>query len=88
MCFFFFFLCCCPGEVHARIETLAVVWKHCLSRHIVLIASSAAHSKYSVQQNNINDNASSHVQLRYLNELCGIIIRLMPVHGRLGEEVK
>lgn len=41
-----------------------------------------------MKQKDIYDNASSHVQLCFLNELCGIIIRLMPLQGRLGEEVK
>lgn len=51
--------------------------------------SSAVHAqKYCMKQKDMYDNASSGVQLCYLNELCGIIIRLMPVQGWLGEEVK
>lgn len=58
-----------------RLETLA------LDAHSLDKVSSAADSKYSMKQKDIYDNASSHVQLCYLNELCGIIIRLMPMQG-------
>lgn len=57
------------------LETLA------LDVHGVDKVSSGAHSKYSMKQKDIYDNASSYVQLCYLNELCRIIIRLMPVQG-------
>lgn len=57
--------------------------------HIALIKYWVQHTpKYSMQQKDIYDNAGSHVQLCYLNKLCGIIIRLMPVQDWLGEEVK
>lgn len=50
--------------------------------------SSAAQSKSCIKKKDIFGNASSYVQLCYLNELCGIIIRLMPVQDWLCGEVK
>ena len=49
---------------------------------------SAVHSKCCVQQTSIHDNASSRAHLCNLSEFCGIIIRLMPMQGWEGEEVK
>lgn len=56
--------------------------------HMALKVSNAAQSKYCMKKKDIFGNASSYVQLCYLNELCGIIIRLMPVQDWLCGEVK
>lgn len=72
---------CKDKSFSCLLETLA------LDAHGLDKVSSAAHSKYCMRQKDSYDNASSPVQLCYLNELCGIIIRLMPVQGWLGEEV-
>lgn len=73
-----FFLHCCPGEVRAKIKALAVGLETLSGNpHSLDKVSSAAQLKYAIEKEDIFGDASSHVQLCYLNKLCGIIIRLM-----------
>lgn len=73
-----FFLHCCPGEVRAKTKALAAGLETLSGNpHSLDKVSSAAQLKYAIKKQDIFGNASSRVQLCYLNKLCGIIIRLM-----------
>lgn len=88
-CVIFFFPLLLPWRSPCKDKSFDC-WLETLSRAPRSLdkVSSAAQSKYCIEKKDIFGNASSYVQLCYLNELCGIIIRLMPVQDWLCGEVK
>lgn len=66
-----------PGELRAKMKALSVGFETLSGNPHGLDKASG------IRKEDIFGNASSRVQLCYLNKLCGIIIRLMPGPHRL-----